>query len=93
MILCILLAHLARYPSGHYVRTLGNVGDKEAETEAILLQHDVTYTHFSENAMACLPSADWIADKVLLSLVCVYVILGPRCQVSTSTRFERRMYI
>jgi exosome complex exonuclease DIS3/RRP44 len=47
----------SRYPSGHYVRTIGNIGDKEAETESILIQHDIPYHPFSENVLACLPNA------------------------------------
>jgi exoribonuclease R len=27
---------MSRYPSGHYVRTIGDIGDKETETEASL---------------------------------------------------------
>lgn len=27
---------LSRYPSGHYVRTIGDIGDKDTETEASL---------------------------------------------------------
>ncbi len=30
------------YPLGHYVRTLGQIGDKDTETECILFEHDVS---------------------------------------------------
>eukprot|EP00962_Isochrysis_galbana_P018085 scaffold5209_cov106-Isochrysis_galbana.AAC.6 len=30
-----------RFPTGHYVRTLGAVGDTNAESEAILIEHEV----------------------------------------------------
>jgi exosome complex exonuclease DIS3/RRP44 len=39
----------SRYPLGHYVRTLGPLGDAATETEALLLQHDIPhhpYVHF-----------------------------------------------
>lgn len=40
-----------RYPSGHYIRELGNIGDKESESEAILLQHDIPFHPFSNNVL------------------------------------------
>lgn len=33
---------LSRYPSGHYVRTIGDIGDKDTETEA---SFDITNLH------------------------------------------------
>lgn len=33
----------SRYPLGHYVRTLGPLGDAQTETEALLLQHDIPH--------------------------------------------------
>jgi exoribonuclease R len=36
-----------RYPTGHYVRTLGVVGDTNAESEAILMEHEVNTAPFS----------------------------------------------
>lgn len=35
-------AVLSRYPSGHYVRTIGDIGDKDTETEA---SFDITNLH------------------------------------------------
>jgi exosome complex exonuclease DIS3/RRP44 len=35
------------HPSGHFVKVLGEVGDKETETEMLLLEHDVPYLPFS----------------------------------------------
>ena len=51
----------SKYPCGHYSRNLGDIGDKQTETEAILLEHDVSYQKFSQNVLACLPEegADW----------------------------------
>lgn len=50
----------SRYPQGHYVRTLGQIGDKEVETEVLLLEHDIPTRAFSKAVMDCLPSADWV---------------------------------
>ena len=30
------------YPSGHYVRTLGPIGDRETETQVVLIEHDMS---------------------------------------------------
>lgn len=45
----------SKFPQGHYVRTLGDIEDKEAEEEAILLEHDIEYRPFSKNVLDCLP--------------------------------------
>jgi len=56
-----------RYPTGHYVRTLGVVGDTNAESEAILMEHEVNTAPFSAQVrspegspMAC---SLWLADS------------------------------
>ncbi len=40
------------YPVGHFVRDLGAVGDKDSESEAILIMHDVPYNPFSQDVLA-----------------------------------------
>jgi exosome complex exonuclease DIS3/RRP44 len=45
-----------RYPVGHYVRSLGNLETKGAETEALLLEYDVQYRPFPRSVLNCLPS-------------------------------------
>jgi exosome complex exonuclease DIS3/RRP44 len=45
-----------RYPVGHYVRSLGNLETKGAETEALLLEYDVQYRPFPKSVLDCLPS-------------------------------------
>lgn len=49
----------SKYPRGHYVRTLGVIGDKATENEVILLEHDIPTREFSADVMACLPPANW----------------------------------
>ena len=50
---------------GHFVRKLGNVGDKDTENEVLLLEHDVPHSKFSEAVLACLPKLPWIiTDEV-----------------------------
>lgn len=48
------------HPSGHFIKVLGDVGDKATETEMLLLEHDVPYLPFSKAVDACLPT---IGDK------------------------------
>ncbi|KAJ3105535.1 aconitate hydratase [Phlyctochytrium planicorne] len=45
----------SRYPQGHFVRSLGEVGDKETETDVVLLEHDVPFTPFTKQVLNCLP--------------------------------------
>jgi exosome complex exonuclease DIS3/RRP44 len=45
-----------RYPVGHYIRSLGELETKEAETEALLLEYDVQYRPFPKAVLDCLPA-------------------------------------
>ncbi|CUM63336.1 uncharacterized protein PRCAT00000908001 [Priceomyces carsonii] len=51
----------SRYPQGHFIRCLGEIESAEAETEALLLEHDVEYRPFAKNVIDCLPheGAEW----------------------------------
>jgi exosome complex exonuclease DIS3/RRP44 len=49
----------SRNPLGHYVQTIGAVGDLAAENEAILREHEVPFTPFPTAALSCLPAEDW----------------------------------
>ncbi|XP_056008572.1 exosome complex exonuclease RRP44-like isoform X2 [Ostrea edulis] len=53
----------SRYPQGHFVRKLGNVGDKETENEVLLLEHDIPHAGFSEAVLNCLPKLPWEITK------------------------------
>ena len=48
------------YPSGHYVRTLGPIGDRETETQVVLIEHNIPTDEFSPRVMRCLPAKDWV---------------------------------
>lgn len=50
---------LSRYPSGHYVRTIGIIGDRDTETEVVLLENDIDARPFSSQVLACLPPLPW----------------------------------
>ena len=46
----------SRFPAGHFVRSLGEMETKEAETEALLLEYDVQYRPFPKAVLDCLPN-------------------------------------
>ncbi|SMR45388.1 unnamed protein product [Zymoseptoria tritici ST99CH_3D1] len=51
----------SRYPVGHFIRSLGELETKGAETEALLLEWDVQYRPFPKTVLDCLPAEghDW----------------------------------
>ncbi|KAK2737776.1 exosome catalytic subunit dis3 [Myotisia sp. PD_48] len=57
----------SRYPIGHFVRSLGELETKGAETEALLLEYDVQYKPFPQTVLDCLPKEghDWKVPKDL----------------------------
>ncbi|XP_032512686.2 exosome complex exonuclease RRP44 [Danaus plexippus] len=75
----------SRYPLGHFVRSLGPIGDKDAENEVILLEHDVPHARFSEAVLACLPPDDFkipeeeIKKRVDLRSICICSVDPPGC--------------
>ena len=49
------------HPSGHFVRELGAIGDKDSESEALLIQYDIPYQAFSQNVLSvCLIHPPWL---------------------------------
>lgn len=53
----------SKYPIGHYIRSLGKIGEKNTENEVLLLEHDVPHQPFSDNVLACLPKLPWIISE------------------------------
>ncbi|KAK0307385.1 exosome catalytic subunit dis3 [Friedmanniomyces endolithicus] len=51
----------SRYPVGHFIRSLGELETRGAETEALLLEWDVQYRPFPKTVLDCLPAEghDW----------------------------------
>ncbi|CAK7213919.1 exosome catalytic subunit dis3 [Sporothrix bragantina] len=51
----------SRHPVGHFIRSLGELETKAAETEALLLEYDVQYRPFPKTVLDCLPPQghDW----------------------------------
>ncbi|XP_028913329.1 exosome complex exonuclease RRP44 isoform X2 [Ornithorhynchus anatinus] len=75
----------SRYPNGHFVKNLGTVGDKETETEVLLLEHDVPHQPFSQAVLSFLPKMPWsITEKDMknredLRHLCVCSVDPPGC--------------
>ena len=49
----------SRFPQGHFVKELGVIGDKEAENEVLLIEHDVPHLSFSKSVLDDLPQMPW----------------------------------
>ncbi|OWK00849.1 hypothetical protein Celaphus_00016688, partial [Cervus elaphus hippelaphus] len=70
---------------GHFVKNLGEVGDKETETEVLLLEHDVPHQAFSQAVLSFLPKMPWsITEKDMknredLRHLCVCSVDPPGC--------------
>lgn len=47
------------YPDGHYVKTIGNIGDKDVETEVLILENDINTAPFTPAVHACVPPLPW----------------------------------
>ncbi|XP_065830187.1 exosome complex exonuclease RRP44-like isoform X2 [Oscarella lobularis] len=75
----------SKYPQGHFVKALGPVGDKDAENEVLLLEHEIPHQQFSENVLKDLPSMPWSISaeerqkRVDLRDVCVCSVDPPGC--------------
>ncbi|KAL3677411.1 hypothetical protein R1sor_027359 [Riccia sorocarpa] len=48
-----------RYPSGHYISTIGDIGDRDTESEVILLENDINNKPFAKQVLDCLPPLPW----------------------------------
>lgn len=57
----------SRHPEGHFIRSLGEIESKQAETEALLLEHDVEYRPFPKSVLNCLPAEghNWKVPQLL----------------------------
>jgi exosome complex exonuclease DIS3/RRP44 len=60
----------SEYPLGHYIRTIGETGVKDVETEVLLHEHNIPCDPFPAKVLACLPPDDYkiLAEKGRLDL-------------------------
>ncbi|KAJ1413344.1 Rrp44-like cold shock domain [Sesbania bispinosa] len=78
----------SRYPSGHYVRTIGEIGDRDTESEVVLIENDINSRPFSSQVLACLPPLPWSVSSDDLSNpirqdlrhLCVFSVDPPGCK-------------
>ncbi|KAF1744980.1 hypothetical protein MXB_495 [Myxobolus squamalis] len=63
-----------RYPRGHIVKILGDIGDKNVESESILMEKRIPFQQFSKSVLDCLPNLkkypqsskpNWNVDMIL----------------------------
>ena len=47
------------------MKNLGEVGDKETETEVLLLEHDVPHQAFSQAVLSFLPKMPWSITEMV----------------------------
>jgi exosome complex exonuclease DIS3/RRP44 len=47
----------AKFPSGHLVKSLGPIGEKETETNCTLFEYDIPFGEFSSSVLDCLPAS------------------------------------
>lgn len=56
----------SQYPSGHFVYSIGPIGDLETETTVILIEHEVASTPFSRvllKELPCIDEGPWEVDE------------------------------
>jgi exosome complex exonuclease DIS3/RRP44 len=53
----------SKYPLGHYTKTLGDIGEKDTETQVLLIEHDIPTAPWSQNVLACLPKDEFNIDQ------------------------------
>jgi len=74
----------SKYPLGHYVKTIGDAGKKDVETEVLLHEHDIPCDPFPAKVLACLPPDDYkivkTPDRLDLRHLPVLSIDPPGCK-------------
>ncbi len=53
----------SRHPLGHYVKTMGTIGDRDTETAVLLMEHEIPNEPWSDNIIACLPPEGWTVPE------------------------------
>lgn len=53
----------SKYPSGHYVKMLGTIGDRDTETQVLLLENDINTLPFTQAVHDCVPPLPWTVTE------------------------------
>ena len=75
----------SRFPQGHFVSALGQIGDKDTENEVLLLEHEVPHQPFSLAVLADLPQLPWliteddVSKRTDLRHLCICSVDPPGC--------------
>lgn len=75
----------SKYPSGHYISTIGQAGNLQAESEVILMTNEIPHDAFSDAVLNCLPPKDFeptpeeIKRRMDLRDRCICSIDPPGC--------------
>ena len=56
----------SKFPEGHYVKTIGDIGDPKTESEVILLENEIPHYEFPQKVLDCLPSNDWYITEEMI---------------------------
>ncbi|KAK1588841.1 hypothetical protein Q3G72_027675 [Acer saccharum] len=78
----------SRYPFGHYVRVIGDIGDRDTESEMVLIENDIDARPFTAQVLACLPPLPWsvssedLANPIRIDLrqIRVFSVDPPGCK-------------
>lgn len=57
----------SKHPLGHYVRTIGKIGDPEVEAEVVLVEHQIPYQPFQKAVLDEMPSLPWTVPPAELA--------------------------
>jgi exosome complex exonuclease DIS3/RRP44 len=53
----------SKFPLGHYTKTIGTIGEKETETQVLLLEHDIPVAPWTNAVLKCLPKDSHNIDQ------------------------------
>jgi exosome complex exonuclease DIS3/RRP44 len=76
----------SKFPLGHYVKTLGVIGERDCETQVLMMEHEVTDPNWSDAIIKSLPPPDYsipqaeIDKRLDLRSTCIFSIDPPGCK-------------
>ena len=76
----------SKFPLGHYVKTIGVIGDRNTETQVLMLEHGVTDPNWSDQILCSLPPPDYqipleeIKKRLDLRQTVIFSIDPPGCK-------------
>ena len=86
-------SRFALEPNGHFVNTIGPIGDRETETTVLLEEYDIPTRKFGKKVMDCLPKEGkgWVVTpensvgRTDLRGLPICSIDPPGCKVSSAS--------